>query len=344
MRPPFIGHYSEFLDDDNASYPGSTELLSIGAAVGKNLGLKKIGIHIETLLPGRRTSYPHAESEEEEFAYVIEGNPHAWINGELHPLKPGDFVAFPSGTGITHTFINNSNARAMLLVGGETRKPTNKIIYPLNDEINLIRKTQECLWENSPKQTMGTHNGLPDKQDNLKWNIPVLETKRLILRPLELSDAPAIFKYASNPEVAKFVTWPAHQTVTDSENYLKFVHNNYLMGVQTFAITLKENPEIMIGDASSFFVSKPNKVMELGAVLNPDHWGMGIMVEALERIIKHTWETQDVVRIQARCFQGNKQSYRMMQKLNMHYEGTILKSLFAMNQSWDMEMFSLLRK
>lgn len=342
MRPPFIGHYTEFLDDDDASYPGSTELLSIGSAVGRNLGLKKIGIHIETLLPGRRTSYPHAESEEEEFAYVIEGNPHAWINGELHPLKPGDFVAFSSGTGISHTFINNSNQKALLLVGGEARKATNKIIYPLNDEINLIRKTQETLWENPPRHPMGPHDGKPDLHSP-KWNLPVLETKRLTLRALELSDAPNIFKYASNPEVAKFVTWPAHESVTDSENYIKFVHNNYLFGVQTFAICLKEDPQTMLGDASSFFVSKPNKVMELGAVLNPDHWGKGIMVEALEAIIKHTWQTQDVVRIQARCFQGNKQSYRMMQKLGMHYEGTILKSLFAKNQSWDMEMFSLLK-
>lgn len=146
MRPSFIGHYTEFLDDDSSSYPGSSELLSIGSAVGKKLGLQRIGVHIETLLPGRRTSYPHAESDEEEFAYVIEGNPHVWINGDLHPLRPGDFVAFPAGTGITHTFINNAATPAVLLVGGEARKDSNRIIYPL-DEVNLVRKTQERLWK-----------------------------------------------------------------------------------------------------------------------------------------------------------------------------------------------------
>ncbi len=343
MRPPFIGHYTEFLDDDNASYPGSTELLSIGSAVGKSLGLKKIGIHIETLLPGRRTSYPHAESEEEEFAYVIEGNPHAWINGDLHPLKPGDFIAFPSGTGITHTFINNSNQKAILLVGGETRKATNKIIYPLNDEINLIRKTQECLWENAPVQVMGTHNGLPDKQNNQKWNLPDLETTRLILRPLEITDAPSIFAYASDERVAKFVTWPAHKTESDSENYIKFVHGSYLLGVQTYAICLKTDLQTMLGDVSASFVSKPSKVMELGAVLHPDHWGQGIIAEALERLIKHCWETQDVVRIQGRCKSDNKQSFKMMMKLGMKHEGLIRASLFCKNESWDMEMCALVK-
>jgi hypothetical protein len=67
------------LDPDDAAYPGSDEILSFGAPVGRKLGLKKLGVHIETLLPGRRTSWPHAESDEEEFAYVISGNPHVWI-------------------------------------------------------------------------------------------------------------------------------------------------------------------------------------------------------------------------------------------------------------------------
>lgn len=343
MRPPFIGHYSQFLDDDNASYPGSSELLSIGSAVGKNLGLKKIGIHIETLLPGRRTSYPHAESEEEEFAYVIEGNPHAWINGELHPLNPGDFVAFPSGTGIAHTFINNSNQKALLLVGGESRKPTNKIIYPLNDEMNLIRKTQEAFWENSPVHPMGPHDGRP-LQHSVKWNLPVLETQRLILRPVEHSDAPAIFNYAGDPEVAKFVTWDSHKTLTDSENYIKFVHGNYLLGVQTYALCLKDDPHTMLGDVSAFYVSKPNKVMELGAVLHSAHWGKGLIAEALERLMRHVFETQDVVRVQARCKTENKRSFHMLKKLGMEYEGTLKKSLFCKNKAWDMEMFAAFKK
>lgn len=162
-RPEFIKNYKELMDDDIASYPGSNELLSIGAPVGRKLGLKKIGIHIETLLPGRRTSWPHAEKEEEEFAYVIEGRPQAWIDGNLYDLAPGDFVAFPSGTGIAHTFINNSDETVLLLVGGESRKETNKIFYPLHPERNEEMKTKGVFWENHPKHDLGPHDGVPDR-------------------------------------------------------------------------------------------------------------------------------------------------------------------------------------
>ncbi|HXH76088.1 MAG TPA: cupin domain-containing protein [Bacteriovoracaceae bacterium] len=163
-RPEFIKNYKELMDEDNATYPGSTELLSQGSPVGKKLGLKKIGVHIETLHPGRRTSWPHAESEEEEFAYVIEGNPQAWIDGEVYDLSPGDFVAFPSGTGIAHTFINNTDQVVLLLVGGEATKKENKFFYPLHSERNEEMKKKGAFWDNHPWRKLGAHDGLPDKQ------------------------------------------------------------------------------------------------------------------------------------------------------------------------------------
>ena len=72
MRPQFIKHYSE-IQDPPGKYETSDELFSIGSPFAKVFGLKKLGIHHELLHPGRRTSFPHAESAEEEFVYVIEG-------------------------------------------------------------------------------------------------------------------------------------------------------------------------------------------------------------------------------------------------------------------------------
>jgi uncharacterized cupin superfamily protein len=163
-RPTYIGNYLEFQEPDNSHYKGSDELLSIGSPIGKKLGLKAIGIHIETLLPGRRTSWPHAESSEEEFAYVIEGNPQVWVDGHLFDLKPGDFVAFPSGTGIAHTFINNTEKTCILLAGGEANKPENKIFYPLHPDRNNQCVEKGSFWEDHPKRPLGPHDGLPNKQ------------------------------------------------------------------------------------------------------------------------------------------------------------------------------------
>lgn len=162
-RPDFIKNYKELMEEDNASYPGSSELLAIGSPVGKKLGLQKIGIHIETIPSGRRTSWPHAEKTEEEFAYVISGHPQAWIDGKVYDLNPGDFIAFPAGTGISHTFINNSEETVTMLVGGEARREDNKIFYSMNPKRNEEMKKLGAFWEDHPERELGDHDGLPDK-------------------------------------------------------------------------------------------------------------------------------------------------------------------------------------
>ncbi len=156
-RPEFMGHYTQFQTADDAHYPGSDELLAIGAPIGRKLGLTRIGVHHELLPPGRRTSFPHAESAEEEFVYVLDGHPSAWIDGVLHPLGPGDAVAFPAGTGIAHSFVNETEMPAALLVIGEARKPENRVAYPVNPEM----RSREDYWTDWPERPLGPHDGRP---------------------------------------------------------------------------------------------------------------------------------------------------------------------------------------
>lgn len=160
-RPAFIRHWTELEGADVRRYPNSDELLSIGAPLARALGLTRIGIHHERLLPGRRTSYPHAESHEEEFAFVIAGTPDAWIDGHLHRLEPGDAVGFPAGTGLCHSFLNCTGAEARLLVVGETPKPENKVYYPCNPELMPLRRD---WWQDVPHRPRGPHHGKPGER------------------------------------------------------------------------------------------------------------------------------------------------------------------------------------
>jgi uncharacterized cupin superfamily protein len=155
-RPDFIAHWTELEGEDDSHYPGDSELMSIGAPLGRKLGLTRIGVHHERLAPGRRTSYPHAESSEDEFVFVLEGRPDAWIDGNLHALKPGDSVAFPAGTGICHTFLNNTAEEVRLLVIGEASKDENQIRYPLNP---VHQATREDQWTDAPVHPLGPHDG-----------------------------------------------------------------------------------------------------------------------------------------------------------------------------------------
>lgn len=156
---PPIAHWTEIERPDGEKFSGTDELRSINASFGAHFGLQRLGIHHERLPPGRRTSFPHAESAEEEFVYVLEGEPDVWLDGRLHRLKPGDGVGFPAGTGLAHSFLNNTDADVRLLVVGETAKAENRIIYPVNLERKALR---DDWWDDVPDRVLGDHDGMPD--------------------------------------------------------------------------------------------------------------------------------------------------------------------------------------
>jgi len=158
-RPPFIVAAAD-VPEQRHRYPDSAEEMAPYRPLGRAAGLLELGVRLVRLLPGTRTSYPHAESAEEEFAYVIEGEVSAWIDGEIHPMKAGDFVAFPAGTGIAHTLINDGDREAVLLAGGHAYDPKGKVFYP-KDPQRRADMVWSRSWDDAPARPRGPHDGKP---------------------------------------------------------------------------------------------------------------------------------------------------------------------------------------
>jgi uncharacterized cupin superfamily protein len=158
-RPPFIVSAAD-VPERRHRYPNSEEEMAPYRAIGQAAGMLALGIRLVRVLPGTRTSYPHAESAEEEFAYVIEGELDAWVDGELHRLRAGDLIAFPAGTGICHTLINDGERDALLLAGGEADKACDRIVYPRNPERRADMPWSRW-WSDAPQRSYGSHDGRP---------------------------------------------------------------------------------------------------------------------------------------------------------------------------------------
>ena len=159
-RPSFIRSAHEVPEHTHV-YPQSNEPMGPVRRLGKEAGLTRIGVNLQRLPPGTRSSWPHAEEDEEEFVYVLSGEVDAWIDGHLYRMTAGDLAAFPAGTGISHCFINNSDHEATLLVGGEAPKPGSRIFYPVNPS-RRQDMSAEHWWSDVPARELGPHDGLPN--------------------------------------------------------------------------------------------------------------------------------------------------------------------------------------
>ncbi len=157
----FVAFWRDIEGEDNNHYNGSDELQTISASYGEKHGLMRLGIHHERLQPGRRVSWPHAEADEEEFVFVLEGAPDLWADGHLKRVQPGDGVVFPAGTGLAHTFINNTDQEVRLLVAGEATRIRSRLHYPMHPARNA--ELAERHWKIDPPRPLGPHDGMPDR-------------------------------------------------------------------------------------------------------------------------------------------------------------------------------------
>ena len=80
--------------------------------------------------------------------------------------------------------------------------------------------------------------------------------------------------------------------------------------------------------------------MELVYALAEEHWGKGITVEASKAMMDYCFKEYDLNRIQARCVVENKASSRVMEKLEMQYEGTHRSLIFRKNRYWDIMTYA----
>ena len=116
-----------------------------------------------------------------------------------------------------------------------------------------------------------------------------IRTERLVLRKVRPDDAEPMFRnWASDPEVAKYVTWPAHENVETSKAVIgMWVKAESDPKTIRYMITTKESDEpIGMIDVVDYIDGAP----EIGYCLSKKHWGKGYMTEACKALIKYLFD------------------------------------------------------
>lgn len=100
-------------------------------AIADVLGFTSLGISMERLPPGSKSSLRHSHSAEDEAVYVIEGE-LVLVEESETILRPGDVAAWKAGAGAAHCLENRGPGEAMILVAG-ARGLADRVTYPDHD-------------------------------------------------------------------------------------------------------------------------------------------------------------------------------------------------------------------
>lgn len=134
-KPPISETDVAWEDSFNAEKFGGRSKHLTYAAVGEGY---HVGMLIESPAPGKRLCPRHYHMLEEEQAIILEGEVTLLLGsesqGESHVMRPGDYVCFPAGRKIGHSFLNSGSGPCRYLMIGE-RNPNEVCVYPDSNKL-----------------------------------------------------------------------------------------------------------------------------------------------------------------------------------------------------------------
>lgn len=173
---------------------------------------------------------------------------------------------------------------------------------------------------------------------------PMLETDRLILRDLVLSDFDAVHAYASDPLVTRFTSFGPN-TLDDTHAFLSRsidAASKIPRRVHTFAV-IEQASGHLIGSGGLEPSDATGEHYAMGYCFHRHGWGRGYGKETADALVQFGFDRLQAHRLWAHVFVGNAASAHILEGLGFRREGLALQSLYLRNAWHDILTFGQLR-
>lgn len=177
-----------------------------------------------------------------------------------------------------------------------------------------------------------------------------LETGRLVIEPLEMPDVPAFVEYRRDPQVARYQSWTADFSTTDAEALLASQPAGFPGSGQWVQLALRglagdeAGTRVLVGDIAIGAEAVQPATFELGVTIARAHQGAGYAAEALRATIELLFARHEAHRVVMQGDARNDAVLRLMRRLGLRHEGTILEGDWFKGEWTTLERFALLRR
>ncbi|MFF4280481.1 GNAT family N-acetyltransferase [Streptomyces kronopolitis] len=173
-----------------------------------------------------------------------------------------------------------------------------------------------------------------------------LTTERLVLRPFEPSDAPAVHAACQEPDIPRWTSVPSPYGVEDAERFVGTVVPEGWRDDTTynFAVVSRADGSLVgaMGLVRLARLRTPERQAELGYWTAREHRGRGYTVEAARAVLRWAFRDLGVERMEWHAEAGNEGSRAVARRLGFHMEGTLRAQLVREGIRRDVWIGSLL--
>lgn len=171
---------------------------------------------------------------------------------------------------------------------------------------------------------------------------PPLDTPRLRVRPVVETDLPDLLTVNADPEVTRFLPYPAWTSLADGQAWFERMAALQAAGSAWQLVVIDKASNAAIGTCLLFRFEPASGRAEIGYVLGRAHWGRGCMAEALGAVISHAFGAAGLRRLEAEVNPANTASTRLLRKLGFTQEGVLRQRWVTRGVPYDVAVFGLL--
>ncbi len=174
---------------------------------------------------------------------------------------------------------------------------------------------------------------------------PILETPRLLLRPLNFDDAPILSELAGRREIADTtISIPHPYSEAQARDWItSHIERKGMNKEIIFAVTLKAAGQL-VGTVGLRDIDRNHSQAEMGFWIAVEAWGKGYATEASSAVLRFGFETLQLNRIYAHHMLRNPVSGRVLEKVGMKREGLLRQRVRKWGVFEDVILLAVLRK
>jgi [ribosomal protein S5]-alanine N-acetyltransferase len=171
----------------------------------------------------------------------------------------------------------------------------------------------------------------------------VIESARLIVRPVEQNDLPGLLPINGDDQVTRFLPYASWRSLADGRAWLERMKALGAMGASIQFVVVDRASGVPIGTCLLFRYEQASERAEIGYLLGREHWGRGLMREALTALITHAFSKWSLRRLEAEVDPLNGASARLLETLGFAREGLLRQRWNDKGNIHDSNIYGLLR-
>lgn len=175
-------------------------------------------------------------------------------------------------------------------------------------------------------------------------HFPEFDLGDYILREQEERDIPEFHAYYTDPIVNEYILAEIPKTIEETRYELNYWRNIFYANDGIYFTIARKYDDKMIGSIGLTTYNRYHNRIELSYDMAKEYWGLGIMSAATRTLIKYTFETLKINRLEAITSTFNEPSFKLLERCGFVYEGCLRQHRYHRGKFVDVYSFSILRE